>query len=139
MSGYLLDTNVASETRKGKRTNPGVLAWLESVEDADLFLSVLVAGEIRRGVEQARPKDPVKARALEAWLSGLEQKYGDRVLPVTTGVADQWGRLNAIRPISTVDGLLAATALVHDLTLVTRNVTDVAHTGVKLLNPFSNT
>lgn len=137
MSGYLLDTNVASETRKGRRINPGVLAWLESVANADLFLSVLVAGEIRRGVEQARSKDPVKARALEAWLSGLERKYGDHVLPVTTAIAEQWGRLAAIRPISTVDGLLAATALVHDLTLVTRNVTDVAHTGVKLLNPFS--
>jgi predicted nucleic acid-binding protein len=132
-----LDTNIVSETRKGQRINPGVLAWLESVADADLFLSVLVVGEIRRGVEQARAKDPVKAGALEAWLSGLERKYGDRVLPVTTGIAEQWGRLSAIRPISTVDGLLAATALEHDLTLVTRNVTDVAHTGVKLLNPFS--
>ncbi len=138
VSGYLLDTNVASETRKGTRMNPGVRAWLESVDDADLFLSVLVVGEIRRGVEQARPIDPVKARALEAWLSGLERKYDDRLLPVTTGIAEQWGRLNALRPTSTVDGLLAATALVHDLTLVTRNVADVAHTGVKLFNPFSD-
>lgn len=137
MSGFLLDTNVASERRKGPRINPGVSAWYQSVEDADLFLSVLVLGEIRKGVERARPNDPVKARALEHWLVGLEQKYGDRVLPVTATVADQWGRLSAIRPISTVDGLLAATALVHDLTLVTRNVSDVAHTGVKLLNPFA--
>ena len=138
MSGYLLDTNVVSETRKGRRTNAGVLAWLTRVEDSGLFLSVLVVGEIRQGIEQARLKDPVKARALEGWLVGLEQNYGDRVLPVTTPVADQWGRLSAIRPISTVDGLLAATALVHDLTFVTRNVTDVAHTGVKLLNPFAD-
>jgi predicted nucleic acid-binding protein len=137
VSGYLLDTNVASETRKGQRVNAGVMAWLESVEDTDLFLSVLVLGEIRKGIEQARPKDPVKAQALERWLAGLEQKYGDRVLPVTAAVADQWGRLSAIRPISTVDGLLAATALAHDLTLVTRDVTDVAHTGVKLINPFA--
>jgi len=137
VSGFLLDTNVASETRKGQRIDPGILAWLESVADADLFLSVLVVGEIRRGVEQARRRDPVKARALEAWLGGLEQKYADRVLPVTTTVVDHWGRLSAIRPISTVDGLLAATALAHDLTFVTRNVSDVAHTGVKLLNPFT--
>ena len=137
MSGYLLDTNVASETRKGQRSNAGVMAWLESVDEADLFLSVLVVGEIRKGVEQARPNDPVKARALEGWLAGLEEKYGDRVVPVTAAVADQWGRLGAIRPLSTVDGLLAATAMVHGLTLVTRNVRDVAHTGVSLLNPFT--
>ena len=137
MSGFLLDTNVASERRKGPRINPGVAAWYESVEDTDLFLSVLVLGEIRKGIERARPNDPAKARALERWLVGLEQKFGDRVLPVTPVVADQWGRLCAIRLISTVDGLLAATALVHDLTLVTRNVSDVAHTGVNLVNPFA--
>lgn len=137
MSGFLLDTNVASEARKGTRTNPGVSAWLDSVEDADLFLSVLVLGEIRDGVERARPQDPAKACALERWLVGLEQEFGDRALPVTASIADRWGRLKAARPISTVDGLLAATALVHDLTLVTRNVSDVIHTGVKVLNPFS--
>jgi toxin FitB len=135
--GYLLDTNVASETRKGRRINANVLAWFESVNDDDLFLSVLVIGEIRKGIEQARSKDPAKARALEDWLAGLELRYGDRVLPITPPVANQWGRLSAIRPLSTVDGLLAATAMVHDLALVTRNVTDVAHTGVKLLNPFA--
>lgn len=137
MSGYLLDTNVASETRKGQRIDAGVLAWLQAVEDADLFLSVLVLGEIRKGVERVRSSDAPKALALERWLAGLEQKYGERVLPVTAAVADQWGRLSAIRPLSTVDGLLAATALVHDLTLVTRDVSAVAHTGVKWLNPFA--
>ncbi len=137
MKGYLLDTNVASETRKGRRTDVNVSQWLESVVDADLFLSVLVIGEIRKGIELARPNDPVKARALEGWLAGLEARFGERVLPITPVVADQWGRLGAIRPLSTVDGLLAATAMVHDLTLVTRNVADVAHTGVRLLNPFT--
>lgn len=137
MKGYLLDTNVASETRKGRRTDANVSQWLESVVDADLFLSVLVIGEIRKGIELARPNDPVKARALEGWLAGLEARFGERVLPITPVVADQWGRLGAIRPLSTVDGLLAATAMVHDLTLVTRNVADVAHTGVRLLNPFT--
>jgi hypothetical protein len=137
MSGFLLDTNVASEARKGVRTDPNVSAWLDSVDDADLFLSVLVLGEIRDGIERVRPHDPVKAHALELWLAALEQKFAERTLPVTAAVADQWGRLNAVRPISTVDGLLAATALVHDLTLVTRNVCEVDHTGVKVLNPFS--
>ncbi len=136
MSGYLLDTNVASELRKGSRANAGVLGWFESVEDSDLFLSVLVAGEIRKGVEQARFTDPAKAQALDLWLAGLERQYADRMLPVTPAVADRWGRLSAIRPISTVDCLLAATALVHDMTLLTRNVADVAGTGVRLLNPF---
>jgi len=138
MSRYLLDTNVVSEMRKGKRANPGVLAWLASVEDADLCLSVLVVGEIRRGVEQARSSTPAKARALEVWLGGLEQNYGGRVLPLTTEIAAEWGRLSALCPLSPVDGLVAATALVHDLTLVTRNVNDMVLSGVQLLNPFSN-
>ena len=138
MRGFLLDTNVASETRKGRRIDTNVLTWFDSVDDNDIFLSVLVVGEIRKAIELARPKDPVKARALEGWLAGLEQRFGDRVLPITPTVADQWGRLSAIRPLSTVDGLLAATAIVHNLTLVTRNVIDVAHTGAKLLNPFTN-
>jgi len=138
VSGYLLDTNVASEARKRRRANPNVLAWLDSIEDSELFLSVLVLGEIRKGVEQVRQADPRRARALERWLDGLERTFADRLLPVSAAIADQWGRLSAIRPISTVDGLLAATALVHGMTLVTRNVRHVAHTGVKLLNPFES-
>ena len=137
MRGYLLDTNVVSEARKGRRMSPSVSVWFESVDNDELFLSVLVIGEIRKGIEQARSKDSVKARALEGWLTGLEERYGERVLPITPAVANQWGHLSAKRPLSTVDGLLAATAMVHDLTLVTRNVTDVAHTKVKLLNPFT--
>ena len=78
-----------SEARKGRRTDDHVSASLEWVDDDDLFLSVLVAGEIRKGIEQARSKDPVKARALEAWLAGLEPRYGDRVLPITAAVAEQ--------------------------------------------------
>jgi len=138
VSGYLLDTNIVSELRKGQRADSGVLAWFDSVADIDLFLSVLVVGEIRKGVEQARAHDLPKARVLARWLAGLEQKYGDRVLPITLAIADQWGCLSAIRPISTVGALQAATALVHDLTLVKRNVADVAHTGVAVLNPFAS-
>ena len=138
MSGYLLDTNILSEARKRQRADPKVLQWFETVEDSDLFLGVLVLGEIRKGIEQARATDPAKARALERWLNDLEQTYADHILPISPDVADQWGRLSALRPLSTVEGLLAATALVHDLTLVTRNVQHVAHTGAKLLNPFNS-
>ena len=138
MIGYLLDTNVVSEVRKRQNANLNVLAWFETVEGDKIFLSVLVLGEIRKGVEQARRTDSGRARALERWLKGLEQHYSDRVLPVDTAVADQWGRLSAVRPLSIVDGLLAATALVHKMTLVTRNVQHVVHTGVRLLNPFES-
>jgi predicted nucleic acid-binding protein len=136
MSGYLLDTNVASEARKREQANLNVQAWLDSVDGDALFISVLVMGEIRKGIEQARRRDSTKARALQRWLAGLEHTYGDKVLPVTTPIADRWGRLSAMRPIDPVDGLLAATALVHDMTFVTRNVAHVEHTGVKVLNPF---
>jgi toxin FitB len=137
VSGFLLDTNVASEVRKGPRANPGVLAWFESVKEAELFLSVLVLGEIRTGIERARASDPRQALALECWLIGLEQKFSDRVLPVTAAVAAEWGRLNAARPLSTVDSLLAATALVHDLTVVSRDEDGFKNTGVRLVNPFA--
>jgi toxin FitB len=136
VKGYLLDTNVASEGRKGDRTDSHVRAWFDSLGDEEIFLSVLALGQIRKGIEQARRRDPAKARALERWLSQLERTYSDHLLSITAAVADAWGRLSAIRPISSIDGLLAATALVHDLTFVTRNVSDVAHTGVNLVNPF---
>ena len=138
MSGYLLDTNILSEARKRQRADPKVLQWFETVEDSDLFLGMLVLGEIRKGIEQARGADPAKARALERWLNDLEQTYDDHILPISPAVADQWGRLSALRPLSTVDGLLAATAMVHDLTFVTRNVQRVSHTGAELLNPFDS-
>lgn len=136
MTGYLLDTNVASEARKGPRTDPNVQAWLESANDGELYLSVLALGEIRKGIEQARSRDPIKARALERWIAKLETIFADRILPVTAEIAERWGRLGAVRPIAAIDGLLAATALVHELVFVTRNVSDVAHTGVDVLNPF---
>jgi hypothetical protein len=115
-----------------------VRRWFDDVDDEALFISVLVAGEIRKGVEQVRARDPVKARALERWLVGLDRMFGDRLLPVTSAIADRWGRLAALRPVSTIDSLLAATALVHDLTLVTRNLADIEHTGVVALNPFTD-
>lgn len=99
-------------------------------------MSVLTLGEIRSGIERIRRRDPAQARALEAWLTRLRRGYGDRTLPISPEVGDRWGRLNAVRPLPTVDSLIAATALEHGLTLVTRNVDDYAGTGVALFNPF---
>lgn len=136
MSGFLLDTNVVSELRKDGRADKAVCAWFDTTTEDELFLSVLVLGEIRCGAERIRTKDAAQASVLDKWVKGLETAYEDRVLQVTVAIADRWGRLTAPNPISVVDGLLAATALEHDLILVTRNVGDVARTGVQLLNPF---
>lgn len=133
---FLIDTNVIAEVRKGTRCDPHVAAWYESIDDGDLHLSVLVVGEIRKGVELARPKDPAKARILATWLASIEAAFSERILPVDRMVADEWGRMGARRPIPTIDGLLAATAKVHGMTLVTRNAADVAGLGAKVLNPF---
>jgi len=136
---YLIDTNIISEVRKGDRCDHRVAAWYASIDDADIYLSVLVLGEIRKGVERARPNDPARARALETWLSTVRESFADRVLPVDQMIADEWGRMGAKRPVSTIDALLAATAKVHSLTLVTRNVADVADLGAHVLNPFEPT
>lgn len=133
---FLLDTNVVSEIRK-EVPNAGVAAWFASVSASELFLSVLVVGEIRQGVDRLARRDPVQAETFERWLAQLVDAYGDRVVPVTAEVAQAWGRLNVPDPLPVVDGLLAATALVHGWTLVTRNVGDVASSGARLLNPFT--
>ena len=133
---YLIDTNIISELRKGARCDLHVSAWYASVADADLFLSTLVLGEIRKGVELARPRDASKAAALERWLRDIEAAFDGRVLGIDNAVSDQWGRMSAIRSVPVIDGLLAATALTHDLTLVTRNDRDVAGLAAKVLNPF---
>jgi toxin FitB len=133
---FLVDTNVIAEIRKGARCDPKVAAWFATVEDSDLFLSALVLGEIRRGIELARARDPSKADALQAWLESVAAGFGDRVLSVDAAVSDQWGRMSAMRPIPVVDGLLGATAKVHDLTLVTSNDSDIRGLGVRTLNPF---
>jgi predicted nucleic acid-binding protein len=134
---YLIDTNIISEVRKGKRCDPNVAAWWESIEDAEVYLSVLVLGEIRKGIERARVNDVARARALERWLATLVQSFSERILPIDQAVADEWGRMSAKRSVSTIDALLAATAKVHGLTLATRNVGDVADLGAKVINPFA--
>ena len=127
---------MVSELRKGDRCDAGVAAWYAGVAEADLFLSVLVTGEIRKGIERVRPRDAGKAAALERWLRKMEQDYGDRILPVDAGVADIWGKTSAIRTIPEIDALLAATAMRFHLTLATRNVSDVDGLGACVLNPF---
>ena len=139
MKGFLLDTNVLSELRKGARADENVRRWLENVDENLLFLSVLVTGEIRRGIEAIRQRDLRAAAALERWLDTLVQAHSDRVLPVDAATADEWGRLDARGSLPVVDGLLAATAQVHDLTFVTRNVKDVVGTGIDVLDPFAST
>ena len=133
---FLLDTNVVSELRK-RSPHPAVLAWHQAHAGAESFLSVLVIGELRQGVERLRRRDPAQADVLDQWIAGLLGRYSDRILPVSVEVVQQWGRLNATVGPPAVDGLLAATALVHGLTLVTRNVADVAATGVATANPFA--
>lgn len=133
---FLIDTNVISEVRKGERCDPTVAAWWAGVVEDDLWLSALVLGEIRKGVELARRRDPGKADVLEAWLADVVAGFGDRVLPVDTAVAEEWGRMNAVRPVPVIDALLAATAKANGLTLVTRNGADVASLDVDVLNPF---
>ena len=133
---YLIDTNIISEVRKGTRCDAHVSAWYASVSDEDLFLSTLVLGEIRKGVELARPRDSARAVALERWLLDVEAAFNGRVLGIDNAVSDQWGRMSAIRSLPAIDGLLAATALTNGLTLVTRNDRDVAGLGAAVFNPF---
>ena len=136
---WLIDTNVISEVRKGPRCHPAVAAWWAGVEDRDVFLSALTLGEIRKGIEAVRPRDPAKAAAVEAWLAEVVGAFGPRVLGVDAAVAEAWGRMSAARSVPVVDALLAATASVHGLVLVTRNVADVGGLGARVLDPFAAT
>ena len=138
MSGFLLDTNVVSELRRGDRADPGVRQWFEAHAADQLWLSALVVGELRRGVELLRRRDAKAGDVLSAWLDGVTTEFGDRVLPITMEVCERWGVLNVPDPLPVVDGLMAATALEHDLVLVTRNTRDVERTGVQVDNPFSD-
>ncbi len=133
---YLIDTNIISEVRKGRRCDPNVAAWYRGIRDDELFLSVLVIGEIRQGIERLRPRNPRQAMALERWLEELLRAFGDRILPLDEKAAQNWGRLNAGRVFPVIDSLLAATADAHGLTLATRNVKDIERSGVRCMNPF---
>ena len=134
---YLVDTNVISELRKGSRCDQSVADWWSSVPDGEIFLSVLTIGEIRKGIEGIRRRDARSAISLDVWLSKVVADHGDRILPVDHDVAEEWGRLSVPDPLPVIDALLAATARVRGLTLVTRNIADIGRTGVSTINPWS--
>ena len=133
---YLVDTNVVSELRKRGRANPQVVAWFGQHEPLELFLSVLTISELRRGAARMRRRDPEAGRALDTWVTYVVVQYRDRLLPVDRAVAEKWGELGVRATTPDVDGLLAATALVHDLVVVTRNVRHISPTGARCLDPF---
>jgi toxin FitB len=135
-AGYLLDTNVLCETRR-VRADLGVTAFLSGAEGTSLFVSVLTMGELRKGVEAKRRADPTAAEDLGKWVDGIETIFADRVLPVSTAIARVWGERSAGRTLPAIDTLIAATAISHDLTLVTRNTKDTEETGARLINPWN--
>ena len=134
---YLIDTNIVSELRKGRRCDPGVASWFAEVSSDEVYLSALTLGELRKGIENIRRRDAASAAALDVWFRELEASHSDRILPVDQVIAEQWGRFNVPDPLPVLDSLLAATASVRGMTLVTRNLKDVERTGVDCLNPFS--
>ena len=133
---YLLDTDVLSELRRAK-SNRNVVAWISHVAAADLYLSVVTIGEIELGIARQRALNPGFAQDLAAWLEVTLRAYGERILPLTVGIARRWGQLAAELGNKQLDLAIAATALEHGLTVVTRNVADFEPTGVTVLNPFN--
>jgi predicted nucleic acid-binding protein len=134
-AGFLLDTNVISETRK-THADRGVIAFLSGADAAQLFLSVLTIGELHKGVEARRRSDSGAADRLSEWVDGIETTFTNRVLPINTSIARLWGVFSAGRSLPAIDTLIAATAITHGLTLVTRNRRDFDSTGVALLDPW---
>jgi toxin FitB len=134
---FLLDTNIISEIRKRDRAHPNVAAWVARTPVREIGTSVVVLAEIRRGIELKRRSDPGQADALDGWFAGMRTRLDDRVLPIDEPIAEAWARLSVPDPLPLINGLLAATAKVRGLTLVTRNLADVARTGVQLLDPFA--
>lgn len=132
---YLLDTVVLSELRK-RRRNAHMVSWIGEVTQSDLFLSTVTIAEIELGIERQRSADPEFAADLASWLDATLRTYDERILPVTVAVARRWGRLAAKIGNRELDLAIAATALEHGLTVVTRNVSHFAATGVPILNPF---
>lgn len=136
---YLVDTNVISEARKGSRANPGVVEFWATVDSSKLYLPAITIGEIRRGVENLRHRgDQPQALLLEQWLNQLVAEYGEKILEFDADCAQVWGKLMSPHLQHPIDKQIAAIALLHDLTVVTRNAVDFAGTGVRLLNPFQS-
>ncbi len=137
MRGYLLDTNVLSEIRKGpQRARPEVYQWWLGMRDQEMYLSVMTLGEIRKGIDRLGTRDVSQTVALERWLDEVKSTFCERVIDVSLAVAERWGKLQAMCSLPEVDALLAASALEYDLTLVTRNEADFEGLGIRVLNPF---
>ena len=137
---YLVDTDVISEARKGSQGNPGVRAFFAraSQEGAELYLSAVTIGELRQGVERIRHRgDRAQAQKLEEWLLRVTSAYADRILPLDEETAHIWGRLCVPNPENPLDKQIAATALIHDLEVISRNVAHYGPTGVRVRNPFT--
>ena len=134
---FLVDTNVISERRKGRNANPGVQAFWQSADATNSYIAVQTIGEIRRGLENIRQRGDIpQARKLEAWLDDVVTNYADRILVFDLDCAQVWGKLMSPNPQHPVDKQIASIALIHDLVVVTRNVTDFKGLGVRLVNPF---
>jgi len=133
---FLIDTNVLSELRKGRQCDAKVREWAVSNSHAQHWISVLSLGEIRKGIELLRKKSPSQCAGFERWLFSIESNYAGCILPITDAIADEWGRLQALKSMPVIDSLLAASALVHKLTVVTRNTGDFTGFGAMVLNPF---
>ena len=134
---YLVDTNVLSELRKRDRANPHVVDWFRKRKSDELFLSVLTLGELRRGVERIRRRDPISAASIDTWMRRIQDEFRHRIIEVDQAIAERWGRMGAPDPIPAIDGLIAATALERGLVVVTRNIRHVERTGARHHDPFS--
>ncbi len=137
MSEFLLDTNVVSELRKGSRADVGVIDFVEQHPADSFWLSVIVVGELSRGIELLRRRDRESAELLDVWFLELVDEYEERILAISPAIALQWGSLGIPDPLPVADALIAATGLEHDLIVVSRNLADIARSGVECLNPFA--